>query len=140
MTAQRQRDTAVEVALRSALHRLGLRFRIDRRPLATLRQRADLVFVTARVAVFVDGCFWHGCPEHATWPRTNAAWWRDKLEANRARDARTNAALQAAGWTVVRVWEHASTADSAARVAAIVRRRSTVVDRPGAGSDPRAHR
>src|SRR5438445_11107238 len=83
-----RRDTPCELALRSAAHRLGLRFRVDWQ-LPALRRRADLAFINARVAVFVDGCFWHGCPVHGTWPKTNAKWWRAKIEANRQRDADT---------------------------------------------------
>src|SRR5438034_877765 len=101
MQATRQRDTPAEVALRSALHRLGLRFRVQRRPIAGLSRRADIVFSTARVAIFVDGCFWHGCPEHATWPKKNARWWREKIEGNRRRDADTDAQLEAGGWLSV---------------------------------------
>jgi DNA mismatch endonuclease (patch repair protein) len=123
MQATRQRDTPAEVALRSALHRLGLRFRVQRRPVAGLKRRADIVFAPARVAVFVDGCFWHGCPEHATWPKQNAVWWREKIEGNRQRDADTDARLAAAGWLSVRVWAHEKPADAAERVAGIVRAR-----------------
>lgn len=119
MRRQRQRDTAPEVALRSALHRLGLRFRVDYK-LGGLRRRADLAFPTERVAVFVDGCFWHGCPEHGTAPKANAAWWRDKIAANVARDRDTVARLEEAGWLVVRVWEHEAISDSMSRIAAAV--------------------
>jgi DNA mismatch endonuclease (patch repair protein) len=105
MKSQRQRDTAAEMALRSLLHRRGLRFRVHY-ALPSLRRRADIAFPRQRIAVFVDGCFWHGCPEHATWPKQNADWWRDKIEANRRRDADTDARLKEQGWSVVRVWEH----------------------------------
>jgi DNA mismatch endonuclease (patch repair protein) len=128
MQATRQRDTPAEVALRSALHRLGLRFRVQRRPVTGLKRRADVVFAPARVAVFVDGCFWHGCPEHATWPKTNAAWWREKIEGNRRRDADTDARLAAAGWSSVRVWAHEKPTEAAERVAAIVRARREAAD------------
>ena len=106
MQHQRMRDTAPELALRRALHALGLRYRVDRAPLAGLRRRADVVFGPARVAVFVDGCFWHSCPEHGNAPRTNAAWWGEKLARNQARDRDTDERLAAAGWLPVRVWEH----------------------------------
>src|SRR5213593_3020446 len=76
-----QRDTPREVALRKALHRLGLRFRVDR-AVVGMRRRADVVFVRARVVIFVDGCFWHGCPIHGTWPKANASWWRNKIRSN----------------------------------------------------------
>jgi DNA mismatch endonuclease (patch repair protein) len=102
----RQRDTAAELALRSELHRRGLRYRVNVAPLPGVRRRADVVFPRARVAVFVDGCFWHGCPEHVTWPTSNAAWWREKIEGNVRRDRDTDRRLEEAGWRVVRVWEH----------------------------------
>jgi DNA mismatch endonuclease (patch repair protein) len=105
MKRQRRRDTQAEVALRSLLHRDGLRFRVHYR-LPGLRRQADIAFPRARVAVFVDGCFWHGCPEHGTWPKANADWWRAKIEANRRRDAETDRALAEQGWAVIRVWEH----------------------------------
>ena len=121
MRAQRERDTGVERALRSELHARGLRYRLHRRLLEGTRREADLVFGPARVAVFVDGCFWHGCPEHATWPKRNAEFWRQKIEGNVARDRDTDARLAAEGWTVVRVWEHEAAADAAARIARRVR-------------------
>lgn len=123
MVATPRRDTPCELALRSAVHRLGLRFRVDW-PLPGTRRRADLAFVTARVAVFVDGCFWHGCPEHATWPKANAAWWRAKLAGNVARDRDTDAHLRRAGWRVLRFWEHADMVRAARRVERAVRRRA----------------
>lgn len=104
MRAQRRRDTAPEVALRRELHRRGARFFVDRAPLPGLRRRADLVFPRKHVAVYVDGCFWHSCPQHATFPKNNAQWWADKLAANVVRDRDTDARLEAAGWHVVRVW------------------------------------
>ena len=102
------RDTPAELALRRALHSLGIRFRVDIRPEPTLRRRADVIFTRWKVAVFVDGCFWHGCPSHGTRPRTNADWWRDKLQATIDRDRDTTVKLEGMGWTVVRVWEHDS--------------------------------
>lgn len=124
MQATRQRDTPPELALRSALHRMGLRFRVQVAPLPGLRRRADLVFRRARVAVFVDGCFWHGCPEHGTWPKQNAEWWRDKIEGNRRRDADTDDRLAEASWLSVRVWAHDDADAAALRVAAAVRLRT----------------
>ena len=118
--ANRGRDTAPELRLRSALHRRGLRFRVNRRVAADLRTTVDIVFGRARVAVFVDGCFWHRCPEHSTMPKANREWWAAKLEENVARtDARTSRSRER-GWTVVRVWEHDDPEDAANRVAAIV--------------------
>ncbi|MDH6679155.1 DNA mismatch endonuclease (patch repair protein) [Rhodococcus sp. LBL1] len=118
MRAQRRRDTAPEVALRRELHRRGARFFVDRAPLPGLRRRADLVFPRKHVAVYVDGCFWHSCPQHATFPKNNAQWWADKLAANVVRDRDTDARLEAAGWHVVRVWEHEDPTEAADRVQA----------------------
>jgi DNA mismatch endonuclease (patch repair protein) len=120
MTSQRQRDTKREMELRSLLHRRGLRFRVHAL-LPGLRRRSDIVFTRARVVVFVDGCFWHGCPEHGTWPKQNADWWREKIEANQRRDRDTDAKLRAAGWNVIRVWEHDDPIEAADRVTEIVR-------------------
>ncbi|MBM7771669.1 DNA mismatch endonuclease (patch repair protein) [Actinokineospora baliensis] len=120
MSRQRARDTEIEMALRRALHALGLRYRVHRRPVRTVRREADVVFTRARVAVFVDGCFWHGCPEHATWPKRNAQFWRDKIEGNRRRDRDTDDRLAAEGWRVVRVWEHEDPLAAADRVRALV--------------------
>ncbi|OLR90296.1 very short patch repair endonuclease [Actinokineospora bangkokensis] len=123
MSRQRARDTGVEVALRKALHALGLRYRVHRKPLPGVRREVDVVFGRARVAVFVDGCFWHGCPEHATWPRNNAEFWRAKIEANRTRDRDTDRRFAESGWAVVRVWEHEDPAVAAERVREVVARR-----------------
>ncbi|WP_330330641.1 very short patch repair endonuclease [Streptomyces sp. NBC_00536] len=123
MSGQPSRDTGVEKALRSALFAAGLRYRVHRRPLKGVRREADIVFGPARVAVFVDGCFWHGCPEHVTWPKNNAEFWRTKIEGNRARDLDTDARLAEAGWLSVRVWEHERADEAAVRVAAVVRER-----------------
>jgi DNA mismatch endonuclease (patch repair protein) len=111
-----RRDTRPELAIRSELHRRGLRFRVDRAPLAGLRSRADIVFGPARVAVYVDGCFWHSCPQHATRPKANAEWWDRKLARNRERDRETDQALAEQGWTVVRIWEHEDPVAAADRV------------------------
>lgn len=113
MQRARRRDTKPELALRSELHRRGLRFFVDRAPIPGWRRRADLLFPTQRVAVYVDGCYWHGCPEHGTWPKSNAAWWREKIEQNRRRDADTDQSLHEAGWKSVRVWEHENATDAA---------------------------
>lgn len=116
-----RRDTKPEVELRRILHARGLRFRVDRAVLANRRRRADIVFGPAKVAVFVDGCFWHGCPEHATWPTNNAEFWREKIEANRARDRDTDGNLREAGWHVERVWEHETAEAAADRIEGAVR-------------------
>jgi DNA mismatch endonuclease (patch repair protein) len=97
---------------------------VDTRPVPAVRRRADLVFARAKVAVFVDGCFWHGCPTHMTWPVANAAWWREKIERNAARDRETDQLLTDAGWGVVRVWEHEDPEVAARRVMSIVGRRT----------------
>ena len=101
-----RRDTQIELEIRRRLHARGLRYRVDAKPLPATRRKADLVFPTAKVAVFIDGCFWHGCPVHATWPKQNAEFWREKIKANRLRDADTNLRLSDMGWTVLRFWEH----------------------------------
>lgn len=120
MSRQKSRDTAVELALRKALHATGARYRVHRRPVKGVRREADIVFGPARVAVFVDGCFWHGCPLHATWPKNNSEFWRAKIEGNRRRDADTDARLAEAGWSTVRVWEHEDADEAAVRVLAVV--------------------
>ncbi|MTK05414.1 very short patch repair endonuclease [Micromonospora sp. CP22] len=120
MQANTGRDTKPELALRRAVHALGLRYYVNRRPIKTVRRTADLVFPKLKLAVFLDGCFWHGCPEHHTVARTNAEFWAQKVATNRRRDADTNERLKADGWTVVRIWEHEATAVAAARVAAAV--------------------
>jgi DNA mismatch endonuclease, patch repair protein len=114
------RDTPHELAVRRALHRLGLRFRVDVRPEPSIRRRADVVFTRARVSVFCDGCYWHGCPEHGTWPKANAEWWRTKIQTTKARDLDTTSRLEAAGWTVIRVWEHEDPDAAADRIATVV--------------------
>jgi DNA mismatch endonuclease (patch repair protein) len=107
MSRQRREGTAPEVALRHALHSLGLRYRVHRAPLPGLRRKADVVFGPARVAVFVDGCFWHGCPEHGRRRHEVNNWyWPDKIDRNRRRDVDTDRELASAGWLAVRVWEH----------------------------------
>jgi DNA mismatch endonuclease, patch repair protein len=116
MQRQRRRDTGPEMLLRRELHRLGLRYRVDRKVLPGVRRRADVVFGPGRVAVFVDGCFWHRCPEHGTAPCANAEWWMDKLAANVARDRDTDRRLVQAGWRPVRVWEHEDMAAAALNI------------------------
>ncbi|WP_343951473.1 very short patch repair endonuclease [Nonomuraea longicatena] len=123
MRANKGRDTKPELALRRAVYALGLRYRVSRRPVKSIRRTADLVFMGAKVAVFLDGCFWHGCPTHHTAAATNADYWQRKLQTNRARDAETNRLLEAEGWQVIRIWEHEDTDEAATRVAAAVRTR-----------------
>jgi len=119
-----RRDSRPEKRLRSALHAAGLRFFVERAPLPSFgRRRADVVFPRTRVAVYLHGCFWHGCPEHGELPRHNAEWWKAKLERTRARDRRTAIELQASGWEVVEVWEHEDPVEAARGIARIVRGR-----------------
>ncbi|GAA1679653.1 very short patch repair endonuclease [Microbacterium lacus] len=125
MQSNRGRDTAPELAVRRRLHAMGLRYRASVRPMPNLRRTADIVFTRARIAVFIDGCFWHGCPEHYQAPVRNGDFWLAKRQRNRERDAETDAALTAAGWTPLRFWEHEVRADPAlvaATIAAAVRR------------------
>ena len=104
--------------VRRFLHAKGLRYRVHVRPLPELRRTADIVFTRCRVAVFVDGCFWHACPVHATKPRRNAQWWETKLNRNIERDKETNMLLEAAGWAVIRVWEHQDPESAAEMISA----------------------
>ncbi|WP_282572169.1 very short patch repair endonuclease [Roseomonas acroporae] len=121
MARVRQKGTNAELSLRKELHARGLRYRLQVPLLSKPRRVADIVFPGARVAIFVDGCFWHGCPEHASWPKSNAQFWREKIETNRARDADTDRRLQALGWRVVRIWAHESAGEAAQRIADLVR-------------------
>ncbi|WP_435872092.1 very short patch repair endonuclease [Microbispora rosea] len=121
MRSNKSRDTKPELALRSAVHALGLRYRVASRPIKSVRRTADLVFTRARVAVFMDGCFWHGCPDHFTVAATNASFWAEKVRRTRERDAETDRILEEAGWHVLRVWEHEDPAEAATRVAELVR-------------------
>lgn len=123
MQGQRRLDTKPELELRRELHRMGLRYQLQRRPVGGLRRTVDIVFPRERVAVEVRGCFWHGCPEHATAPKANAMWWKEKLEANRRRDEDTDRRLGEAGWHVIVVWEHEDPLEAAAAIAREVARR-----------------
>ena len=135
MKANRRRDTSPELRLRSALHRRGLRFNVDHPVRAAGRlTRPDIVFPRLRLAVYVDGCFWHCCPIHGTVPRSNVDYWGPKLRANAERDERTTRALKTSGWTVLRIWEHDETADAVGRVEAAV-----AVARTPLSNVPRTH-
>lgn len=120
MVGNRSRDTTPELRVRSAVHRSGLRFRVAARPLPELRRTADLVFRPAKVAVFIDGCFWHGCTEHYVEPKTNADYWSAKIARNTQRDLDTNQRLREAGWVVLRYWEHEPIDDVAQEIVDIV--------------------
>lgn len=123
MSRQASRDTGPERALRRALFAAGMRYRVHHLVSTRPRRHADIVFTRAKVAVFVDGCYWHGCPAHASWPKANAEWWKAKIERNRLRDRDTDERLMAEGWLPVRVWEHEDPEDAAERIVAVVRER-----------------
>lgn len=106
MSRAKRRGTAPEVLLRRELHRRGRRFRVVYKVPGNNRRTIDIAFPRQRLAVFLDGCFWHGCPEHGNKPTSNSEWWTQKLKANVSRDADTNEFLQKAGWQVLRFWEH----------------------------------
>lgn len=116
MANTRGRDTAPELQVRRALHAQGYRYRVNAKPEKALRYTADLLFPRARVAVFVDGCFWHGCPDHFVLPQSRREFWRGKITGNMARDQVASEALRDAGWTVVRIWEHVPLDEAVARV------------------------
>lgn len=125
MARQKRRDTGPEMQLRRILHRKGLRYRVDLPLEGMPRRRADVTFVRDRVVVFVDGCFWHRCPVHATDPANNGKWWERKLLGNVARDRETDARLRKAGWVVLRFWEHQDMEEAAEQVArALTERRA----------------
>ncbi|MGW4020544.1 very short patch repair endonuclease [Streptomyces sp. NPDC005009] len=122
MSRQASKDTGAELAVRRLLHAAGLRYRVEYPVPGMPRRRLDVAFPRAKVAVLIDGCFWHGCPQHATQPKANAEWWRSKLDRNMARDRETTEHLLAAGWTVLRFWEHTPAEEIAATVRAAVDR------------------
>ncbi|WP_260147605.1 MULTISPECIES: very short patch repair endonuclease [unclassified Streptomyces] len=129
MQAIRSRDTQPERLIRRLVHANGLRYRVAARPLPDLRRTADLVFRPAKVAVFIDGCYWHGCPEHYVAPKTNPGYWSDKVARNVARDRDTDQRLAEAGWLVLRFWEHQSSDACALTIVSTVRERRR--DLPG---------
>ena len=124
MRAVRRQGTKAEMALRAALTSLGLRFEHNQRPSSSLRREADILFPHERIAIFVDGCFWHGCPIHGTRAKANAEFWQRKIERNKARDEETNEILSEEGWLVIRVWEHVDALTAAHHIAAHVNERS----------------
>lgn len=123
MQAIRSRDTKPEQLVRRLVHAQGLRYRVAAQPLPALRRTADLVFRPAKVAVFIDGCYWHGCPEHYVAPKTNPGYWSDKVARNMARDRDTDSRLREAGWLVLRFWEHEDSDACALKIVAAVRTR-----------------
>lgn len=133
MLANRSRDTKPELLVRSLVHRRGLRYRTSSRPLPELRRTADLVFRKVRVAVFIDGCYWHGCPDHYRQPKTNSSYWSDKIATNTERDRDTDARLSAAGWRPMRFWEHEDPESVANAIESEVRKRAGFAHRPQLG-------
>ncbi|MFE8006354.1 very short patch repair endonuclease [Streptomyces sp. NPDC057418] len=123
MQAIRSRDTKPEQLIRRLVHANGLRYRVAAQPLPGLRRTADLVFRPAKVAVFIDGCYWHGCPEHYVPPKTNSGYWSDKVARNMARDRDTDQRLTQAGWLVLRFWEHQDSDACALSIVNTVRER-----------------
>lgn len=121
MRGNRSRDTGPELALRRLLHARGLRYLVDSRPEPDLNRRADVVFRGPKVAVFVHGCFWHGCHRHYQPPKTNDGYWSEKVMRNKQRDAHTRRRLRARGWTVITVWEHDDMRGAAERIELLVR-------------------
>ncbi|MBC6493550.1 very short patch repair endonuclease [Microbacterium sp. 4-7] len=120
MVANRSKDTSPELAVRSLLHAQGLRYRTHHRPEPTLRRTADILFTRRRVAVFIDGCFWHACPEHFIAPRSNPDYWGPKIASNQRRDRETDSTLASLGWAVLRFWEHERPADVAGIIERVV--------------------
>ncbi|MEU9296276.1 very short patch repair endonuclease [Streptomyces sp. NPDC048266] len=142
MQAIRSRDTKPEQLVRRLLHAQGLRYRVAAKPLPELRRTADIVFRPAKIAVFIDGCYWHGCPDHYVAPKTNPGYWSDKVARNMARDRDTDQRLEEAGWTVLRFWEHEAPEECVVRIAAevekhraLARGKGTVSDTGAAGQD-----
>lgn len=125
MQANRSRDTRPELAVRSLLHAAGLRYRVNYRPIPTLRRTADVVFTRSHIALFIDGCFWHSCPVHGRHPSVNTGYWTPKLQRNHDRDIETTQLLQEAGWVVLRFWEHESPGVVANAVIEAVRTNAT---------------
>ena len=121
--AQKTRDTTPEVLVRRLLHKAGARYRLEVRAENDLRTKPDIVFRGPRLAVYIDGCFWHGCPEHFIPPKNNAAWWQEKISANKTRDGRSRRALADRGWTVLSFWEHDDPSDVAQQVLSILAKR-----------------
>ncbi|CAM4454559.1 very short patch repair endonuclease [Nocardia ninae] len=136
MQGNRSKNTTPELALRRLLHQRGLRYRVDSRPIPEFRRRADLVFHSDRVAVFVDGCFWHGCPDHYRSATRNEQFWREKIVGNQARDHETTGRLIEAGWAVVRVWEHEDVGKAANLIEQLLQERRAAQTRQQAAHTP----
>ncbi|GHG58123.1 very short patch repair endonuclease [Streptomyces griseocarneus] len=135
MQAIRSRDTKPEQLIRRLVHAQGLRYRVHARPIPDLRRTADLVFRPVKVAVFIDGCYWHGCPEHYLAPRINAGYWSEKVARNMARDRDTDERLIAEGWLVLRFWEHESSDACSLKIVSTVRNRRAELGFPPSTGD-----
>lgn len=129
MQANRGRDTGPEILIRSALHAMGLRFRVGQPLPFDRRRRADITFTRVGLYVFIDGCFWHHCPEHFVMPKTRTDFWMTKILGNEARDAETNARIRETGGTVIRIWEHDNPAEAVARIVSAYRELTAASDR-----------
>lgn len=141
MSVVKRRDNAPEMLLRRQLHALGLRYRVQIQVPGSSRRSIDVAFTRARLAVFVDGCFWHACPAHGAKPKNNRDWWRWKFETNTARDRDTDRLLSAAGWHVMRIWEHEDPKEAASKVAAtliLIRQDQSPTEHPQASRIPQA--
>ena len=123
MIGNRSRDTSPELQVRRYLHSVGLRYRVDARPIKDWNRKADIVFSRAKLAVFIHGCFWHGCPEHYKQPKTNVEYWSGKIGRNVERDVETLERLSAEGWSAIVLWEHADLEREAKKLAIRVRKR-----------------
>lgn len=117
MEAAKPRDTLPEIKLRTALEELGIPFEVDVKPIEDINRRADILIREDKIAIFVDGCFWHGCPIHGTQAKANSLFWTEKIERNKDRDLDTNRRLEASGWTVIRIWEHEDHINAAKQIA-----------------------
>ena len=120
MSRMPTKDSKPEIRLRKTLYSEGLRYRIHRKDLPG---KPDISFGPARVAVFVDGCYWHNCPEHGTIPKSNSEWWEEKFQRNRERDSRNDALLREMGWLPIHVWEHEDPDEAACKICGIIKRR-----------------
>jgi DNA mismatch endonuclease (patch repair protein) len=138
MRSVRQRNNQNEMMLRSALYHLGARFRVHKRIIPGHTRTADVVFARIKVAVFVDGCFWHSCPRHNSLPKANRGWWKAKLAANVKRDRHSDLVLRRGGWRVIRVWEHEDVENAARRILKIARSRRSSMSNQNSQRAPEA--
>lgn len=120
MAATPQANTTAEMSIRRCLHAMGFRYRVDKVVLRSPRRKSDICFANLKIAIFIDGCFWHGCPRHGTMPKRNRKFWRKKINTNRARDRDTTKRLRNCGWSVIRIWEHEDPSAAAERIAQVI--------------------